>query len=125
LSAAELLAALAAKVGDKEVNEENLVNIDEAIGICASLVTEDCDRSIIRLIHYTTNEFFTQSGAGWIAKSSECIASTCLTYLSFQTFLSGPCKDALDLEAKIAQHPLATYAADYWVTHTYHCQEHE
>ncbi len=67
LSAAELQAALAVRVGDTEPDEENFVRIDEALALCAGLVTEDHDRGVIRLIHYTTSEYFTQSRAGWLA----------------------------------------------------------
>jgi hypothetical protein len=100
LSAAELQAALAVRVGDTEPDNENLVRIDEALSLCAGLVTEDHDSDVIRLIHYTTKEYFMQSGASWIAASLECAASTCLTYLSFHNFMSGPCEDDAALEAR-------------------------
>ncbi len=111
------------KIGDTKPDEDNYVRIDEARGICAGLVTEDFDRGVIRLIHYTTSEYFKLAGASWIAKSSECIASTCLTYLTFQNFTTGPCKNAADLTARMAHYPLSSYAADNWERHTYDSQE--
>jgi hypothetical protein len=38
LSAAELQTALAVRVGDVELDDENLVMIDEAVAVCAGLV---------------------------------------------------------------------------------------
>jgi hypothetical protein len=83
LSAAELQEALAVKVNDKELDEENIVKIEELLALCAGLVTVDDESSVIRLIHYTTDKYFKRSRTDWLTKSSECIASTCLTYLSF------------------------------------------
>ncbi len=82
LSAVELQATLAVKIGDTELDEENYVRIDETVALRAGLVAVDIEANIMRLIHYITNEYFRHSGAQWIAETSECIASTCLTYLS-------------------------------------------
>ncbi len=123
LSAAELQAALAVKIGDSEPDEKNVVRIDETIALCAGLVTVDNETNAIRLIHFTTDEFFKHNGARWIADTSECIASTCLTYLSFQEFLSGPCKSAPEFETRHTRHPFLSYAATHWGHHSYDSQD--
>ncbi len=123
LSAAELQAALAVKAGNSELDEENVVRIDETIAFCAGLVTVDNESSIIRLIHFTTDEYFKHKGAHWIAGTSECIALTCLTYISFRDFSSGPCKSFSEYNARHARHPLLSYAAKNWGRHTYRSQD--
>jgi hypothetical protein len=57
LSALELQHALAVEVDELEVDEENLTQIEDMVSVCARLVTVDKESNIIRLIHYTTQEY--------------------------------------------------------------------
>ncbi len=100
---------------------ENYVNIDETIALCAGLVTLDND--VVRLIHYTADDYFKNKEAQWIADTSECIASTCLTYLAFRAFSCGPCMDAAEYKLRLAKYPFISYAAVNWGYHAYHLQE--
>jgi hypothetical protein len=65
LTSEELQAELAVRVGDTEPDDENFVRIDEAIALCAGLLTVDTRSNIIRLIHFTTAEYFKRHGAQW------------------------------------------------------------
>lgn len=58
LSTSELQHALAVEVGDSELGEDNIVSIKRIVSACAGLVTVDKESSIIRLVHYTTQEYF-------------------------------------------------------------------
>jgi hypothetical protein len=58
LTALELQHALAVEVGNSELDEENLPEIEDMISVCAGLVTIDNESNVIRLIHYTAQEYF-------------------------------------------------------------------
>jgi hypothetical protein len=58
LTILEFRHALAVEVGESALDEENLPEIEDMVGVCAGLVTVDKKSDIIRLIHYTTQEYF-------------------------------------------------------------------
>jgi hypothetical protein len=89
----ELQEALAVQAGDSELDRDNIVLSNELLTACAGLVTVDIESGIVRLIHYTTDEYFEHNRADWMAGALEYIASTCLTYLCFRELhlpVSGP-----------------------------------
>jgi hypothetical protein len=86
LTTLELRHALAVEVGDSELGEDNLQEIGEIVSVCASLVSIDEKSDIIRLVHYTTQEYFERTQTSWFPEAHRDIARTCITYLSFDTF---------------------------------------
>jgi hypothetical protein len=58
LTTLELQHALAVKSGDHQLDKENVREIEDMVSVCAGLVTVDEESSIIRLVHYTTQEYF-------------------------------------------------------------------
>jgi hypothetical protein len=46
------------EIDETEFNENNLPKIENMISVCAGLITVDEESNIIRLIHYTIQEFF-------------------------------------------------------------------
>ncbi|OCK75533.1 ankyrin, partial [Lepidopterella palustris CBS 459.81] len=113
----ELSHALAVEVGERELDEDNVPDIEDMVSVCAGLVTVDKESNIIRLVHLTTQEYFERIREDWNPTAQEEIASTCLTYLSFQTFDTGWCTSDEDLEHRINQNPFLDYAARYWGIH--------
>jgi len=71
------------EVGDSELDKDGLPEIDEMVSVCARLVAVDEDRGIIRLVHYTTQEYFQHTGAQWFPAVEVDITTICATYLSF------------------------------------------
>jgi hypothetical protein len=61
----ELQHALAVEVGEAELDEENLPEIEDIVSVCAGLVTIDEESGIIRLVHYTTQEYFERTQRQW------------------------------------------------------------
>jgi hypothetical protein len=57
LSTLELLHALAVEPGDTEVDEDNILETEQLLTICAGLVTIDEQGDSARFIHYTTQEY--------------------------------------------------------------------
>jgi hypothetical protein len=58
LTVVEIRHALAVEAGDADIDEEALPDKDTLISVCAGLVTVDQESNIIRLVHYTTQEYF-------------------------------------------------------------------
>lgn len=58
LTVRELQHALAIETGETQLDEENITDISDVVSVCAGLVTIDEESNIIRLVHYTTQEFF-------------------------------------------------------------------
>jgi len=62
LSLRELQHALAVEKSDTKFDEKNVPDQDMLTSVCAGLVTIDQERSVFRLIHYTTQEYFQRVG---------------------------------------------------------------
>ncbi|KAK1913102.1 hypothetical protein P3342_005038 [Pyrenophora teres f. teres] len=58
LTTAELCYALAAEPEEPELDPDNLPDIEDLLSVCASLVVVDRESAVIRLVHYTTQEYF-------------------------------------------------------------------
>ena len=56
LTILELQHALAVEVGESELDEDNLPELEDMVSVCAGLVTIDEESNVIRLVHYTTQE---------------------------------------------------------------------
>jgi ankyrin repeat protein len=117
LLSVELQHALAVEVGDSELGEDNLQDIDEMVSLCAGLVTVDEESTIIRLVHYTTQEFFERTQNRWFPDAETEITAVCITYLSFDTFNSEGCWTAKALKERLRENPLYDYAAKNWGRH--------
>lgn len=113
----ELQHALAVEPGLPELDEENLPQIEDIVSVCAGLVAIDKESDIIRLVHYTTQEYFERTQQEWFPTAEEDIATTCVTYLSFNTFESGFCVTNLEFEERLQSNPLYDYAARSWGHH--------
>jgi hypothetical protein len=82
LTTGELCHALAVEPGDSELDLANIPDVEDMVSVCAGLVTVDDESAIIRLVHYTTEEYFKDIQESWNPRAQQDIASACLTYLS-------------------------------------------
>jgi ankyrin repeat protein len=113
----ELQHALAVEVGDRELDEENIPQIEDMVNVCAGLVTVDEESNVIRLVHYTTQEYFERTQEKWFPNADVSVAKTCITYLSFDVFETGFCPTDEDFEKRLLLNPLFDYAARNWGHH--------
>ncbi|RDL36103.1 Uncharacterized protein BP5553_06715 [Venustampulla echinocandica] len=123
LTTKELSHALAVEAGELELDQDNIPDIEDIVSVCAGLVAVDEESDVIRLVHYTTQEYFERVREAWNSKAQEEIVSTCLTYLSFQTFNTGCCHKDADFENRIRQNPFLDYSARYWGSHALTVQQ--
>lgn len=119
LTILELRHAVAVKTGMSELNATYLPEINYMISICAGLVTVDHKSNVIRLIHYTTQEYLDRTQDYWFPDAQRSIASTCVTYLSFDAFEAGHCDTDEKFEERLQLNPFYEYAATQWGHHAY------
>ena len=117
LTTSELQYALAVEAGETELDKENLPQIEDMVSVCAGLVTVDKESNIIRLVHYTTQEYFERTKIDLFPKAESQITATCVTYLSFNVFESGFCQTDDEFEKRIQANKLYDYASHNWGHH--------
>ncbi|KAI9770862.1 MAG: hypothetical protein M1839_003025 [Geoglossum umbratile] len=123
LTTGELCHALAVELDEDELDPDNIPDVEDLVSVCAGLVTVDQESNIIRLVHYTTQEYFERIREKWNPTAQQEIALTCLTYLSFNTFRSGDSASDKDFEDRVEQNAFVGYAARYWGQHALTVQQ--
>ncbi|KAJ4244389.1 hypothetical protein NW762_014517 [Fusarium torreyae] len=83
LSPLELQHALAIESESEEFDEENLSEIGDIISACAGLITVDEQSDTVRLVHFTTQEYFERTQAHWFPRAASELTAKTMTYLSF------------------------------------------
>ncbi|KAG8525235.1 uncharacterized protein KY384_008879 [Bacidia gigantensis] len=84
LSVEELCYALAIEPGSDAFDHDNLSNIEDLVAVCKGLVSVHQESEMVRLSHYTLQEYFLQTAARYLQDGELTIASSCLTCLSYK-----------------------------------------
>ena len=58
LTTSELHHALGVEVGESVLDEDNFPQVEDIVSVCSGLVTVDEKSDIVRLVHYTAQEYF-------------------------------------------------------------------
>ncbi|KAI1430074.1 hypothetical protein F5Y12DRAFT_793229 [Xylaria sp. FL1777] len=117
LTKQELRHALAVEPDTLELDEDNLPEIEDVVSVCAGLVTVDEESSIVRLVHYTTQEYFARTQSEWFPNAQLSIVRACTTYLSYRDFNSGRSRFESHFKGRLEFYPLYDYAAQNWGYH--------
>lgn len=123
LTTAELCCALVVEPGEAELDPDNLPDFEDLLSVCAGLVVVDQESAVIRLVHYTTQEYFERIRDTWDPDAPLHITLTCLTYLCFNVFKGGASLTDQDFEHRLEKNPLLDYAAKYWGQHAVTVQD--
>src|SRR5438552_4048761 len=86
LTVAEIQHAVTVRPQDTSIDEEALPDEEVLVSVCMGLVTIDHESNIMRLVHYTAQEYFERIHMTKFPDSQTGIATTCLTYISFDEF---------------------------------------
>ncbi|KAH8122467.1 ankyrin repeat-containing domain protein, partial [Trichoderma asperelloides] len=105
------------KHGHLELDNRNFINIENIVLVCAGLIAVDKETNVIRLIHYTAQDFFERTRMEWFPAAEVEIARTCTSYLSFRNFESGFCAKDTDFEERLSRYLFYSYAAKNWGHH--------
>ncbi|KAF3804322.1 hypothetical protein GCG54_00000674 [Colletotrichum gloeosporioides] len=119
LSTDDLRHALAVKLGDNRLDIDNLRQIEVIMSVCAGLVTVDEKSNVIRLAHFTTQEYLVSLQTQLFPNVHDEIATSCVTYLRFYTFgnLAHPAIEKDEQELSENHPPFIHYAAENWGHH--------
>lgn len=119
LTIQELQHALAVQTDESSLDEDDFVDISDIISVCAGLVTIDEQSNIVRLVHYTTQEYFQRQEIQekWFPAAQDAIFMVCTTYLGFKDFAEGACEVRDDFFQRLEKHPFYRYAACNWTRH--------
>jgi ankyrin repeat protein len=114
----ELCEALAIEIEDEELYEDNRPDLNDIISVCAGLVTVDKETNIIRLVHYTTQEYFERICHEWNPDGQQEIVTTCLIYLALDIFRkNGEEYSELERHRMLNENIFLEYAANHWGEH--------
>ena len=117
LTALELRHALTIESDTTELDEEALPDVDIVISVCAGLVTIDQETDIIRLVHYTTQEYLKRRRDEYFPTAQRDISRTCLTYLSLNVFFSDHYPDYDEKDLFLRENVFLDYASGNWNIH--------
>ena len=140
MSVKEIQYALAIEPGESCLDEDNLSDVAEIVGYCAGLVVVDENNRYIRLVHYTTQEYFRQNDGKFAVAAQQDIAISCLTYLLYEEFGDGWVNEEsrqgdypysvryarlspIAARKRLNKHPFLGYAARYWASHASVCDQ--
>jgi hypothetical protein len=117
LTTGELCYVLAVESGEPELDPDNIPDVEDMVSVCAGPVAVDDESNIIRLVYYTTQEYFERIQENWNPQAQHEIAVVCLTYLSFNNFRSGSCPNDEEFESRLEKNVFLDYASRYWGQH--------
>ena len=100
----------------EEFNEDNLLSPRSLVDVCAGLVIIDSTSQIIRLVHYTTQEYFDKARLHLFRGVEIDLSRACLTYLSYKTSTESM-TIPLAFDEAHKSHPFLDYAARHWISH--------
>ena len=133
LTLRELQCALSVEPGDTAMDEADFVDEETLSSVCAGLIVVDRESQIVRLAHYTTQEYFENQMDVLFPDEENLLAKTCLTYLSFDEFSNWQWEECPpqsrysrppsslaapdDIETFSHNYPLLSYASNHWYDH--------
>ncbi|KAJ6530005.1 ankyrin repeat-containing domain protein [Mycena vulgaris] len=115
LSVRELLEALAIEPNTTSLDPDNMLDMSILLSVCAGLVTVDETASVVRLIHYTAQDYLDSIQSQRFPEAQMEITSRFLTYFGFEEFSTLPQKK-VEQDELILEHPLLGYG-QYWLSH--------
>ncbi len=113
----EMRDALAVEIGKSALDKDNYPTIEHITRACAPLIVVDEESNIVRLVHYTTQEYFERTSGNWLKNAQIDITNICITYLSFSVFDGGHCPSEDQFYDRVKVNSLYSYAAKNWGHH--------
>ncbi|KAI4113321.1 MAG: hypothetical protein LQ338_008196, partial [Usnochroma carphineum] len=128
LSPNALREALAIEPGETDFDNEALSLIGMILDVCAGLLILDEENDIVRLVHYTAQDYFDAVQISRFHKVHATIASDCINYLSYDCFQcpEGPSHHIIEATPGMPRDSTSApptyfyfleYASVFWVKH--------
>ncbi|CAH0028066.1 unnamed protein product [Clonostachys rhizophaga] len=121
LTTSEIQHAIAIEVEEAHFDTDNITEIHDMLSVCAGLITVDEGSDIIRLVHYTAQEYFDRTSEKWFHNAQERIVQTCITCLCYEN-VECPASESMYLGSGVKDRGRAfyIYAARCWGLHARH-----
>ena len=114
----ELLDALAIEDSERSLDPDNRPWQRQVLDCCFGLITLDGERSVVRLVHYSVQEYLLQHRDRiFPLGADEVLAEKCLRYLLFEDFATGSCSGKAAIMACLEEYHFYGYACRYWGRH--------
>lgn len=121
LTVLELRHALATEPEAAAIDDEALPDEQLLTSLCAGLVVIESKSEIIRLVHYTTQEYLERVQMDHFPEARIEAALSCLTYLMFDHYATVSFSNATEWtnvkQGLWRSYPLLRYAAPHWASH--------
>lgn len=130
LTVIEIQHAVAVKHGDTDFNAKGISDAGLIVSVCCGLVTVEEESNVMRLVHYTTDEYFKSNEARLFPAVHGYLTRQCILYLSLEGYetsrLAHKHMKGYYREVGIAKrlmgdwlrkYPFCHYAAHYWGFH--------
>ena len=108
----DLRYALAVEIGSSNFNSDNVPSIGTLLSCCQGLVVVDKEASVVRLIHFTLQEYL-RAHPELFGTAHSTIAETCLSYMDSQQIRALP----IDDPRPFRDTPFLEYSSLYWGVH--------
>ncbi|KAL8752513.1 MAG: hypothetical protein Q9199_005692 [Rusavskia elegans] len=83
--------------GIQDFDDEAIHSISSILDVCAGLLVHDEISGLVRLVHYTAQDYFDAHAGSKFEKGHTSIAKECVTYLSYECF-QNPEESSSELE---------------------------
>jgi hypothetical protein len=108
----ELRYALAVVPGETQVDEDNIPGVS-LTDIYAGLVMVDKGTNLVRLVHYTAQEYFDRERERLFPLAESFLARTCMTYL-LSLVDEDSSEKGWDWRSVSTEYPFLTYTICHW-----------
>lgn len=113
----ELRHALATRLGDTELDRDNLLPTKSIIDTCSGLLVIDDESFTIRLVHFTLQEYLMSVEQSLFSYGETLITNICLTYLCFEFGSGCSSHDEIIISKILQDYPFLPYASSEWGHH--------
>jgi hypothetical protein len=113
----ELQNALTIEPGETSLDEDRIVIPKYLVLVCSGLVMVKKESQVIRLVHYSTEEYLQIRQQSLFPDAYEKIATASLTYLSCTVNAAFNCSEMEEIDSLCRKNPFYMYAAQCWGDH--------
>ena len=123
LETEQLREALSIQPESTGPDEDFVPSMSCILECCLGLVVIDEHANIVRLVHFSLQEYLKKHIRTIYPSGLEELALDCYRYCSYQGFNYSPCADEASIVARLDQYPLLRYFASHWRFHTSACSD--
>lgn len=116
LRSAEMEHLISIEHESEDIDRDDIVPATTLASLCAGLVMIG-DYGEFRFVHQTVPEYLEKNHSEKFRDADACLSKCCLTYIRYQSFAEGPCKDIAALKARRSHYPAYSYCTRYWYKH--------